>query len=296
MNLTIDTHKITRRRSRSYPRLRHKPDFSKKSGLSYDAEEYTRDSSIQERTFIMARMLLLLVIIFDRWLTLKLTFMLQVVTELGLKGKRAKFFAPLIKAGEWATLLKMLDLNDPEDAAIQAIVEATLNQQKMQAERQQKLLEIAIEIEKGAVEVWKLERFANKVIVQELSRLPERSIAFLEGKSQSQNPGNSRRNKDIEVKTFVPDEISRQMSKSNSASLTPIHSELTIQEAADLLNVSRSFLIEKIESGELPHHNIGKHRRINFGDLMVYKDRIDLATAKGLDEMVAISQELGLYD
>jgi excisionase family DNA binding protein len=86
------------------------------------------------------------------------------------------------------------------------------------------------------------------------------------------------------------------MAQGNSVSLTPIHAELTTQEAADLLNVSRSFLIEKIESGELPHHNLGKHCRINFSDLMVYKDQTDLATAQGLDEMVAISQELGLYD
>jgi excisionase family DNA binding protein len=62
-----------------------------------------------------------------------------------------------------------------------------------------------------------------------------------------------------------------QMAQGNSVSLTPIHAELTTQEAADLLNVSRSFLIEKIESGELPHHNLGKHCRINFSDLMVYR-------------------------
>ena len=48
--------------------------------------------------------------------------------------------------------------------------------------------------------------------------------------------------------------------------------------------------------GQIPHHKVGKHRRIHFNDLMVYKDRSDLATAQGLDEMVAISQELGLYD
>jgi excisionase family DNA binding protein len=87
-----------------------------------------------------------------------------------------------------------------------------------------------------------------------------------------------------------------QMAQGNSVSLTPIHAELTTQEAADLLNVSRSFLIEKIESGELPHHNLGKHCRINFSDLIIYKNQTDLATAQGLDEMVAISQELGLYD
>jgi excisionase family DNA binding protein len=76
----------------------------------------------------------------------------------------------------------------------------------------------------------------------------------------------------------------------------PIHAELTTQEAACLLNVSRPYLIKQIELGKIPHHKIGKHRRINFNDLMVYKDRIDLTTVQGLDEMVAISQELVLYD
>ena len=87
-----------------------------------------------------------------------------------------------------------------------------------------------------------------------------------------------------------------QMAQGNAVSLIPIHAELTTQEAADLLNVSRPFLIKQIELGEIPHHKVGKHRRINFNDLIVYKERIDRVTAQGLDEMVAISQELGLYD
>jgi hypothetical protein len=138
---------------------------------------------------------------------------LQLVAKLGLKGKRAEFFAPYIKEGDWATLLAMLDLNDPEDAAIQAMVEATLNQQRMQveqhriqAERQQKLLEIAIK--EGAIEGWQLEGFA-KALFQEASGLSEQSIAFLEGKSQSQNSGDSQQTQEIEVKPSVPDEISR---------------------------------------------------------------------------------------
>lgn len=56
------------------------------------------------------------------------------------------------------------------------------------------------------------------------------------------------------------------------------------------------FLIKQIEAGELPHHKVGKHRRINFNDLMVYKERVDRESAEAIDEMVAISQELGLYD
>jgi excisionase family DNA binding protein len=91
-------------------------------------------------------------------------------------------------------------------------------------------------------------------------------------------------------------DVLTEMAQGNSVSLVPIHAELTTQEAADLLNVSRPFLIKQIEAGELPHHKVGKHRRINFNDLMVYKERVDRESSEALDEMVAISQELGLYD
>ncbi len=87
-----------------------------------------------------------------------------------------------------------------------------------------------------------------------------------------------------------------QMAQGNAVSLIPIHAELTTQEAADLLNVSRPFLIKQIEAGDIPHHKVGKHRRIRFNDLMVYQERIDQATSQALDEMVAISEELGFYD
>jgi excisionase family DNA binding protein len=87
-----------------------------------------------------------------------------------------------------------------------------------------------------------------------------------------------------------------QMARGNAVSLVPIQSELTTQAAADLLNVSRPYLIKQIELGAIPCHKVGTHRRINFNDLMVYKNQIDLAAAAGLDEMVAISQELGLYE
>lgn len=91
-------------------------------------------------------------------------------------------------------------------------------------------------------------------------------------------------------------EVLNQMAQGNSVSLVPIHAELTTQEAADLLNVSRPFLIKQIDAGKLPHHKIGKHRRINFNDLMAYQEKVDREASAALDEMVAISQELGLYD
>ena len=130
---------------------------------------------------------------------------LQQAAKLGLKGKRAEFFAPLIKAGDWATLLAMLDLNDPEDAAIQAMIESVLEQQRIKSEKQQKLLEIAIE--KGAIEGWQLEGVA-KNLFQEVSGLPEQSMTLLEGKSESKNLEEDSQ-KVEDVKPSIPDEISR---------------------------------------------------------------------------------------
>jgi excisionase family DNA binding protein len=77
--------------------------------------------------------------------------------------------------------------------------------------------------------------------------------------------------------------------------IIPIHVELTTQEAADLLNVSRPYLIKQIEAGEIPHHKIGRHRRIRFNDLIAYKTRVDADRAQAIDELVAQTEVLGLY-
>ncbi len=91
-------------------------------------------------------------------------------------------------------------------------------------------------------------------------------------------------------------DVLAQMSQGNAVTLIPIHAELTTQEAADLLNVSRPYLIKQIEAGDIPHHKIGRHRRIRFDDLMVYKDRMDMARSQAMDELVAQSEAMGLYE
>lgn len=88
--------------------------------------------------------------------------------------------------------------------------------------------------------------------------------------------------------------ILAEMAKGNTVTLVPIHCELTTRQAADILNVSRPFLIEQLEKGAIPYRKVGTHRRVMLKDLMGFKQTMDRNRLKALDELSAIDQELGL--
>lgn len=89
-------------------------------------------------------------------------------------------------------------------------------------------------------------------------------------------------------------EVLAEIGQGNAVSITAIHAELTTQEAADFLNVSRPFLVQLLEQGAMPFHKTGTHRRVRYRDVIAYKKRIDAGRRMALDELAAEAQALGM--
>jgi excisionase family DNA binding protein len=78
----------------------------------------------------------------------------------------------------------------------------------------------------------------------------------------------------------------------HAVAVIPIHAELTTQEAADLLGVSRPFLVKELERGAIPYRKVGSHRRVRYGDLAAYKRRAVEEGRRTLAELARQGQEI----
>lgn len=84
------------------------------------------------------------------------------------------------------------------------------------------------------------------------------------------------------------------LANGDAVSIVPIHAEITTQQAADLLNVSRPYLIKLLEEGQLSHRKVGTHRRIPLRALLAFKRRDDVERRAIVAELTAQGQALGL--
>lgn len=89
-------------------------------------------------------------------------------------------------------------------------------------------------------------------------------------------------------------DLLKEMAAGRAVAVVPVEAEITTQQAAEILNVSRPFVVGLIEKGALPARMVGTHRRVRLEDLLAYKAESRKRAKAAFSEMVAISQELGL--
>lgn len=95
---------------------------------------------------------------------------------------------------------------------------------------------------------------------------------------------------------YVLERIAEVMARGDSITVVPVGKEVTTQQAADLLNVSRQYLVRLLEEGRIRFRKTGKHRRLRIEDVLAFKEQRDKDRRAGLRELSRMTQEMGGYD
>jgi len=88
--------------------------------------------------------------------------------------------------------------------------------------------------------------------------------------------------------------IADALRRGDAVSVIPLHHLLTTNQAADLLNVSRPYLLTLLKNGDIPYEYVGSHRRLRLGDVLTYREAREAQRQDALKEVVRHGEDLGL--
>lgn len=95
---------------------------------------------------------------------------------------------------------------------------------------------------------------------------------------------------------YVFERVAEVLARGDAITVLPVEQQLTTQQAANILNVSRQYLVRLLDQGTIPFTRTGTHRRIRVEDLLAYKQQRDRERGATLDSLTDISEDMGGYD
>jgi excisionase family DNA binding protein len=132
------------------------------------------------------------------------------------------------------------------------------------------------------------ERRAIQELEQLLTQVPGTTALFLGAAAE-------RRDIPASVQRLLR-AVVRELARGHAVSVAPVPADLTTQQAADLLNVSRPFLVGLLESGTIPFHRVGTHRRVPLDDLLAYRQSRSQTRRTALTELAREAQQEDIYE